>query len=203
MIYDRSFAAAGYDLLARLVFAPVGGLSALREEALEVASVRAGMRVLELGCGSGALTRELLARGAAVTAVDRSPAMLARARRRAPAASFVNEDITAFAAAERVERVLFAFVLHELDAPNRRIALERATRALEPDGRLVIVDHALPSAGSVAKAVSAFVHGFEPPSVTGWLRGGMTRELAEVGLVPEIARSLARGTAVALRCRAT
>ncbi|MBI1915267.1 MAG: class I SAM-dependent methyltransferase [Planctomycetes bacterium] len=42
------------------------------------------MRVLELGCGTGGITRLLLERGVAVTAVDGSERMLARARRRAP-----------------------------------------------------------------------------------------------------------------------
>jgi SAM-dependent methyltransferase len=37
----------------------------------------AGCRVLDLGCGTGRLTRELLARGFAVTAVDNSEDMLA------------------------------------------------------------------------------------------------------------------------------
>jgi SAM-dependent methyltransferase len=39
-----------------------------------------GGRVLEIGCGTGALTRHLLAAGHQVLATDASPAMLARAR---------------------------------------------------------------------------------------------------------------------------
>jgi SAM-dependent methyltransferase len=39
----------------------------------EFAGVRAGERVLDVGAGTGALTRELMARGAAVVAVEPSP----------------------------------------------------------------------------------------------------------------------------------
>ncbi len=46
-----------------------------------VSPVRSGL-VLELGCGSGALTRHLLAAGLRVIATDTSPAMLGWPARR-------------------------------------------------------------------------------------------------------------------------
>jgi SAM-dependent methyltransferase len=55
---------------------------------LEPVRAREGL-VLELGCGSGVLTRELTAAGHRVIATDASPAMLELAREHAPAA----EDI--------------------------------------------------------------------------------------------------------------
>ncbi len=44
-----------------------------------------GARVLDAGCGAGQMTAELAARGAHVTAVDISPALVEIARRRLPA----------------------------------------------------------------------------------------------------------------------
>jgi SAM-dependent methyltransferase len=52
---------------------------------LEPVRTRGGV-VLELGCGSGLLTRELIAAGHRVIATDASPAMLELARGYAPAA---------------------------------------------------------------------------------------------------------------------
>ena len=58
----------------------------LAPQLAELAGVRAGQRVLDVGCGPGALTAELAARlgPAAVTAVDPSPSFVAAARARLP-----------------------------------------------------------------------------------------------------------------------
>ena len=50
----------------------------------DFAGVAGGMRVLDVGAGTGALTAELLRRGAWVTAVEPSPAFTAALRRRLP-----------------------------------------------------------------------------------------------------------------------
>jgi SAM-dependent methyltransferase len=52
----------------------------------ELAGVERGQRVLDVGCGPGALTAQLVARGAAVSAVDPSPQFVAAARERNPGA---------------------------------------------------------------------------------------------------------------------
>jgi ubiquinone/menaquinone biosynthesis C-methylase UbiE len=188
----------GYDLLSRFVFATVGGLDALREGALTAIGIRPGMRVLELGCGTGVLTHKLLARGAEVTAVDPSQPMLHRARRRAPTATFEQCEITDYTARGEFDRVLFAFVLHELDHATRHRALVLARNALAPCGRVAIVDHAIPKGGIVPKAVSAFVHSFEPPSTVEWLRSGFDAPIVRAGLLPEKKQILADGTAIVI-----
>jgi SAM-dependent methyltransferase len=52
---------------------------------------RRGGLVLELGCGTGLLTRHLVGAGHRVVATDASPAMLARARRAVPDAEEVRQ----------------------------------------------------------------------------------------------------------------
>jgi magnesium-protoporphyrin O-methyltransferase len=59
-----------------------------------------GVRVLDAGCGAGQMTAELAARGAFVTAVDISPALVDIARRRLPSehlarVRFASGDMTA------------------------------------------------------------------------------------------------------------
>lgn len=66
--------------------AQAGGLDIYRLHVFGPAQIAlcgevAGCRLLDVGCGSGYFSREMAGRGALVTAVDLSPAMLAHARR--------------------------------------------------------------------------------------------------------------------------
>src|SRR4029453_8336083 len=58
--------------------------SQLAAQMADLGGVVAGQRVLDVGCGPGALTGELVARGAEVTAVDPSQQFVAAVRERYP-----------------------------------------------------------------------------------------------------------------------
>ncbi len=68
------------------LFAPV------TQALLDVADLRPGDRVLEVGCGSGALLEQAAAQGARTVGVDISPGMVAAARDRVPAATLMLGD---------------------------------------------------------------------------------------------------------------
>ena len=69
-----------YDQIARFYDLTHAGLTADMDTILALAGQQNGP-ILELGCGSGRLLLPLARAGYAVTGVDNSPAMLARARR--------------------------------------------------------------------------------------------------------------------------
>jgi trans-aconitate 2-methyltransferase len=100
---------------------------------------RPGMRVVDLGCGTGTLTRELhLALAARETVgIDNSPAMLARA---APLAMtglrFEPGDIGEFAAPGAYDLVFSNAALHWV--PDQATLLRRLTEALTPGGQLAV-----------------------------------------------------------------
>jgi ubiquinone/menaquinone biosynthesis C-methylase UbiE len=196
--YRNPLIGYGYDALSWLVYRPLGGRDELRERALDVAEVRRGERVLELGCGTGGLTRKLLERGTSVTAVDWSEPMLRSARRRAPGARFVRSEITAYAPNAEYDLVLLAFVLHEVSLEDRALALGVARRALAKGGRVAVVDHAEPSDGYLPKAVFKFVRAFEPPALADWARGSFEPEIERAGFEITQRATLARGIARAV-----
>ncbi|WP_429727731.1 class I SAM-dependent methyltransferase [Amycolatopsis thermalba] len=89
-----------------------------RPAMLALAGDVAGRRILDAGCGAGPLTAELRDRGAVVTGVDASAAMLALARRRlgdeVPLHEADLRDPLPFAD-EAFDDVVASLVLHYLE----------------------------------------------------------------------------------------
>lgn len=97
-----------------------------------------GRRVLEVGCGTGALAAALAERWSAkVWGVDASEEMLAVARGRVPpSVGLRRADAEALPFRDGwFERAVARLVLHLVDRPR---ALAEAARVLVPDGRLAI-----------------------------------------------------------------
>ena len=92
-----------------------------------------GERVLDLGCGDGALTEKLVEAGCRVVAVDASPEQVQAARRRGLDARVA--DATALDFDGAFDAVFSNAVLHWIRDPDA--ALAAVHRALAPGGRLV------------------------------------------------------------------
>jgi SAM-dependent methyltransferase len=86
--------------------------------------VPAGASILELGCGTGRITRQLLRLGYRVTAVDESAEMLARVE----SAETVCSRIEGLDLGRRFEAVLLASNLITTKPDQRRRFLETCTR---------------------------------------------------------------------------
>lgn len=133
VVGTRTFAAGGdaYDAFMGRYAAPLAPLLA------DLAGVTAGQRALDVGCGTGALTAELVRRLGAerVAGCDPSPAMLATCRERladvelaqAPAEALPFDDAT-------FDVVLAQLVLHFATDAER--AVQEMRRVVVPGGRL-------------------------------------------------------------------
>ncbi len=105
---------------------------------LEPVRARAGL-VVELGCGSGRLTRHLLDAGHRVLATDASPAMLDLARAHAPEAEIRRLTLPTDAVPEADAVVSVGHVLNYLpDERSVRAALASAADALRPGGVMAL-----------------------------------------------------------------
>jgi ubiquinone/menaquinone biosynthesis C-methylase UbiE len=164
--YDHRLTPVLFDLIIKAVFAPFGGIHRLRSRALDLLGLKPGMRILELGCGTGGITQLLLERNVSVTAIDGSERMLSRARRQAPDAQFLCSRLEEYEPDGSFDRVIFAFVLHELAAPEREVAIAAARQAVKPQGVVAVLDWAAPSTESVfALMWRWFLSKLEPSSV--------------------------------------
>jgi ubiquinone/menaquinone biosynthesis C-methylase UbiE len=114
----------------------------LIDQACQVAGIGRGDHVLEVGCGSGQLTRALLARGLRVTAVEPGQNLMALARRNldgAGAVEFVNAPFEdAPLAREQFQAVFSASAFHWVDPA---VSWQKAADVLVPGGTLALVQY--------------------------------------------------------------
>jgi len=96
-------------------------------------------RVVDLGCGTGTLSALATDLGHSVTGIDLSPRMLALARRKVPAATFVEGDAAdPQLRPRRADAVLCRHVLWALPDPDE--VVKRWSHLLAPGGRFVLVE---------------------------------------------------------------
>jgi len=102
--------------------------------------LRAGMQVLELGCGTGYFTRELARSEAEIVAVDLSPELLeiAKAHSSTPNIRYEIQNACALRCADAVfDSVVGSSVLHHLDIKK---ALPEIYRVLKQHGRIYFTE---------------------------------------------------------------
>jgi SAM-dependent methyltransferase len=94
----------------------------------------AGVRVLDLCCGTGQLAALLIARGYQLTGVDRSAEMLRFARENAPAGEYILADAREFTLPSRCQVALSVFdsLNHIMSLEELHAVFHRVRRALLP-----------------------------------------------------------------------
>ncbi|RKG93673.1 class I SAM-dependent methyltransferase [Corallococcus terminator] len=144
--------------------------------------VRPGVRVLDLGAGTGTLARGLAKRGGVVTALDVSASMLESARQLATSEGLSIDFRVAPAEATGLASNAFELVTagtcwHWFD---RAAAAREAWRVLAPGGRLVIAHFDwLPLPGNAVEVVHALIDTFNPSQVAPYVSFGH-----DVGIYP-------------------
>jgi len=110
-----------------------GFVSALGAAVLNLLDPKPAERILDLGCGEGALTAQIVARGAAVVGVDSSPDMIAAARARGLDARLMNAEALTFV--DEFDAVFSNAALHWMRDQDRVLA--GVARSLRRGGRFV------------------------------------------------------------------
>lgn len=99
----------------------------------------AGRTLLDIGCGTGNLTRALTEGGAAVTGIDPGAEALAKARNLVPAAQFEAVSAEALPFPDgHFDGAVMLNSLHHVPDPAK--ALAEAARVLRPGCRLVVIE---------------------------------------------------------------
>ena len=114
----------------------------LVDQACRTAGIGSGDHVLEIGCGSGQLTRSLAARGLRVTALEPGENLIALARRNLAGTGEVEFLTAQFENAllprEQFQAVFSASAFHWID-PN--VSWQKAADVLVPSGTLALIQY--------------------------------------------------------------
>jgi ubiquinone/menaquinone biosynthesis C-methylase UbiE len=130
-------AARTYDLLIGTVNISV------KRERRKLAPPRSGIRVLDVGCGTGSDLQMYARVGGLVYGVDLSPAMLQVARKRLGASA----DLRLASALELpfeddfFDLVLSTYTLHEMTYRERAAAVWEMMRVVKIEGRVLLTDY--------------------------------------------------------------
>lgn len=144
-------------------------------EAVAERAASPGRRVLDIGCGTGAVALACAARGADVTAIDSNAEMLEVARSKNVAALLGGRvEWLELGLAEIEDRfgpdsfdcITACLLLSELSADERSYLLEVASSRIAPGGDLVLADEVVPASwaarlayhlGRVPQVVAAYL----------------------------------------------
>ena len=180
-----------YEMQVETLF--TGAAAPMRRQALPfigaVARQRKDARLVDLGCGAGVFLRDVLDNwpDLDVTAVDLSPAYLAKARTclaAFPSVKFregrAEETQLQDAAADLVTAV---YLFHELPPKIRAQVVKEAARLLAPGGRFVLVDTIqYGDEPGLDILLENFPRGFHEPYYDGYCREDLAALAAGAGL---------------------
>src|SRR5580704_16927332 len=144
----------------------------LIDQACRVAGIGSGAQVLEVGCGSGQLTRGLVARGLHVTALEPGTSLIALARQNLAGAGeveFVNAKFEdALLPREQFAAVFCASAFHWLDP---EVSWQKAADVLVPGGTLALVTYggiSEPRTNPDQEATLAAIRKVAPDAADNW-----------------------------------
>ncbi|MEO3856879.1 class I SAM-dependent methyltransferase [Acrocarpospora sp. B8E8] len=147
-----------YEIMVSAGF--LGGRRPLYLRIAALSGLRPGDAVLDVGCGTGYLTRiiaPVTGPDGHVTGVDPSPQMIEYARRRAPGNStyIVGKGESLDLPDASTDVVISTLAIHHMPAAARATAIGEMFRVLRPGGRLLIVEFRPPTGRLTSRLVGA------------------------------------------------
>jgi ubiquinone/menaquinone biosynthesis C-methylase UbiE len=150
-----------YDLVLKWVMRE----ETFKRKLVQQANIMPGMKVLDLGCGTGTLTLMLKQDypNADVTGMDGDPQVLEIAREKSHGIAIRWDEGLASSLPypdSAFDRVVTSLVIHHLVTDDKRRAIQEIYRVLKPQGELSVLDFGAPHS-LLGRLITAYMHGLE------------------------------------------
>ncbi|MFS0725322.1 class I SAM-dependent methyltransferase [Paenibacillus sp. 1P07SE] len=164
---------------------------------LSLLEPKPGEAILDIGCGTGDLTAEIAAAGAAPVGIDLSPEMIARGKQKYPELNLQVQDAHVFRTEQTFDAVFSNAALHWM--PDAQAVIRTISHALKEGGRFVAEFGGYGNVACVIEAVEAALagHGYDPQGRNPWYFptiGQYAALLEEHGFLVALAQHVERPT---------
>jgi demethylmenaquinone methyltransferase/2-methoxy-6-polyprenyl-1,4-benzoquinol methylase len=202
-----------YDPLVRLLAISFGGERKIRRGVLNLLSLKAGDKVLDVACGTGTsaiLMSEKVGADGEVVGIDLSPNMIKIAKGKVKSPdnnplnppllsgniSFLNANSEDIPYPDNYfDKVHISAALHEMIYEGRINTLKEIYRVLKPSGTFVAADYYNKPHGIIAKLIFKFLMFIEADTARDMMKRGLSNEINDEGFDVKEVVVLLRGMA--------
>ena len=191
-----------YDAVSALAALSVGGEKRFHQLFLRDLEINPDAKILDLCCGAGQATRELVKHSQNVMGLDASPIAIRRAKQNVPQAKYVESFAEKMPFSDRqFDLVITNTAMHEMDTEQLQQIIQEVNRVLTPAGQFIIIDFHRPTNPLFWLPIATFLWLFETETAWQLLKTDLTQLLSKSGFKVESCQLYAGGSLQVLRSR--
>jgi demethylmenaquinone methyltransferase/2-methoxy-6-polyprenyl-1,4-benzoquinol methylase len=189
-----------YDTVSAIASVSVGGEKRFHQLFLKDLQINSEAKVLDLCCGAGQATRELVKHFDDVTGLDASPIAIKRAQQNVPQAKYVESFAEKMPFSDRTfDLVITNTAMHEMDSEQLQQIIQEVNRVLTPAGQFIIIDFHRPTNPLFWLPIATFLWLFETETAWQLLKTDLDQLLKQSGFKVESCQLYAGGSLQVVR----
>jgi demethylmenaquinone methyltransferase/2-methoxy-6-polyprenyl-1,4-benzoquinol methylase len=191
-----------YNTVSAMAALSVGGEQRFRKLFLKDLQINPDAKVLDLCCGAGQATAELVTHFQNVTGLDASPIAIKRAKQNVPQAQYVQAFAEKMPFGDRTfDLVITNTAMHEMESDQLQQIFQEVQRILTPEGQFIIIDFHRPTNPLFWLPVATFLWLFETKTAWDLLKTDLHQLLSKLDFTIESCQLYAGGSLQVLRSR--